>query len=79
MDKASIYDLLVFLSSLQEHLKHLYQIIRQLWEVGLKVNPAKCQFIRKEVQYLGHVITSEGLRPNKRLMEAVQNYTVPSS
>ena len=76
---AYIDDLLVFSSSLQEHLEHLYQIIRRLKEVGLKINPAKCQFIRKEVQYLGHVITPEGLCPNKRLVEAVQNYTVPSN
>ena len=76
---AYIDDLLVFSSSLQEYLKHLYRIIRRLREVGLKINPAKCQFIRKEVQYLGHVITPEGLCPNKRLVEAVQNYTVPSN
>ena len=54
---AYIDDLLVFSSSLQEHLDHLYQVIHRLREVGLKVNPAKCQFIRREIQYLGHVIT----------------------
>ena len=76
---AYIDDLLVFSSSLQEHLDYLYQVIHRLREVGLKVNPAKCQFMRREVQYLGHMITPGGLHPNKRLVEAVRNYTAPNS
>ena len=42
---------------LQEHLDHLCEVIHRLREGGLKVNPGKCQFIRSEVEYLGHVIT----------------------
>ena len=76
---AYIDDLLIFSSSLRGHLEHLYQVIRRLREVGLKVNPAKCQFIRKEVQYLGHVITPEGLYPNRKLVEAAQNFASPNS
>ena len=69
---AYIDDLLVFPGTLRT-------FIPNYPTTGLKINPAKCQFIRKEVQYLGHVITQEGLHPNKRLVEAVQNYTVPSN
>ena len=76
---AYIDDHLIFSSSLRGHLKHLYQVIRRLREVGLKVNPAKCQFIRKEVQYLGHVITPEGLHPNRKLVEAARNFAPPNS
>jgi len=48
---AYIDDLLVFSVSLQEHLDHLRKVIHTLREVGLKVNPGKCQFIRREVEY----------------------------
>jgi len=58
---AYIDNLLVFSSSLLSHLDHLNRVMKRIREVGLKVNPFKCQFIRKEVEYLGHVITLEGL------------------
>ena len=52
---AYIDDLLVFSSSLQTHLDHLNRVMKRIREVGLKVNLSKCQFIRQEVEYLGHV------------------------
>ena len=76
---AYIDDLLVFSSSLQTHLDHLYHVMKRIREVGLKVNPSKCQFIRQEVEYLGHVITPEGLRPNDKLIKAVKEYTLPKN
>ena len=76
---AYIDDLLIFSVSLQEHLDHLRQVIHRLREVGLKVNPGKCQFIRSEVEYLGHVITPVGLRPNSKLVEAVRDYSPPKN
>ena len=65
---AYIDDLLVFSSSLTEHFNHLHLVLR---EVGLKLNPAKCCFLRKEVEYLGHVITPAGLKPNAKFVTAV--------
>ena len=76
---AYIDDLLIFSVSLQEHLDHLRKVIHRLREVGLKVNPAKCQFIRREVEYLGHIITPEGLKPNSKLVEAVRDYSPPKT
>ena len=68
---AYIDDLLVFSSSLTEHFDHLYLVLEKLREVGLKLNPAKCCFLCKEVEYLGHVITPTGLKPNTKLVTAV--------
>ena len=76
---AYIDDVLVFLASLQEHLKHLQSVIDCLREVNLKLNPLKCKFVRKEVDYLGHVITARGLKPNPRLTDTVQKFPRPSN
>ena len=76
---AYIDDLLIFSVTLQKHLDHLHQVIHRLREVRLKVNPGKCQFIRSEVEYLGHVITPEGLKPNSKLVEAVRDYSPPKN
>ena len=68
---ACIHDLLVFSSSFTEHFDHLCLVLEKLREVGLKRNPAECCFLRKGVEYLGHVITPTGLKPNAKLVNAV--------
>ena len=75
----SVYldDVLVFSRTLEDHLKQLDLVISRLKEVGLKLNPSKCYFMRKEVAYLGHVITSSGLKPNLQRIEAVKKYHPP--
>ena len=60
---AYIDDLLVFSSTLSEHLHHLRLILTKLRDVGLKLNPGKCCFIRKEVEYLVYVITPQTTLP----------------
>ena len=76
---AYIDDILVFSRILEEHLEHLRLVIERLEEAKLKLKPVKCQFIRKEVDYLGRVLTPEGLKVNARLVEAVTNFPQPRS
>ena len=61
-DFVSVYidDTLVFSETLEEHLEHLRQVIERFAAAGLKLNPEKCHFIRKEVEYLGYLITPNG-------------------
>ena len=65
-DFVTVYldDILVFSGTLASHLDHLQKVLSRLESVGLKLKPSKCLFMRKEVDYLGHVITDHGLRPN---------------
>lgn len=67
----------IFSQAPEEHLDHLAKVIERLQEVGLKLKPTKCQFIRQEVEYLGHVMTPEGLKPNTRLVQAVEEFPTP--
>ena len=80
-DFVAVYidDILVFSRTLEEHLEHLRAVIERLEEAQLKLKPVKCQFIRKEVDYLGHILTPEGLKVNTRLVEAVTNFPPPQS
>ena len=78
-DFVSVYidDVLIFSRTLTEHLQHLKLVIGRLLEAGLKLQPSKCHFVRKEVVYLGHIITPDGLKPNPRLVSAVKEFPVP--
>lgn len=49
-------------------------MMERLKEAQLKLKPVKCQFIHKEVDYLGRVLTPKGLKVNSRLVEAVTNF-----
>ena len=62
-DFVSVYidDVLAFSSTLGEHLQHLQLVTERLHEVGLKLQPLKCHFIQKEVEYL---VTPTGLKTN---------------
>ena len=70
-------DILVFSTTLEEHLAHLRKVIDRLQSANLKLKPSKCRFMKEEVEYLGHIVTAEGLRPNARVTEAVQSFPTP--
>ena len=78
-DYVAVYldDILVFSKSLEEHRNHLKQLFKRIEVVGLKLNPKKCSFACQRVEYLGHVITAQGLKPNPDRIEAVKQYKVP--
>ena len=42
-----------------------------------KIQPCQCEFLRKEVAYLGHLVTEHGVKPNPNKIEAIVNYTEP--
>ena len=65
----SVYidDILVYSRTLEEHLTHLRLVLERIQKAGLKLKLAKCAFIRKEVEYLGHILTPERLKTNPGL------------
>ena len=75
---AYIDDILVFSTTLADHLNHLRLVLERLKEGNLKLRPAKCRFARKEVEYLGHVLTPYGLKPNPALVSAVREFPAPT-
>ena len=72
-----IDDVLVFSRTIDDHLEHLSRVIQRLHGAGLKLKPSKCHFIREEVEYLGHMITPQGLKTNARLIAAVSEFPRP--
>ena len=78
-DFVSVYldDILVYSRSLGEHLEHLKIVIQKLRGVGLKLQPTKCRFAHEELEYLGHVVSRDGLKTTSRLVSAVREFPVP--
>ncbi len=65
----------VYLKHLQ--LEHLQLVIERIQEVGLKLKPSKCFFVQKEVEYLGLILTPDGVRTSPRLVAAVKEFPTP--
>lgn len=72
-------DIIVYSSSLPEHISKLRKIFDRLRATNLKVTLDKSEFFRKEVLYLGHTITKDGLMPNNDKIKAVLNFPLPRS
>lgn len=72
-------DILVFSSSLQEHTESLQKILSTLDNFNLKIQIDKSEFLRKDVEYLGHVITAEGVKPNPDKIKAIEQWPLPKN
>ena len=71
-------DIIVFSPSFPEHLNQLAEVLQQLRKAGLKLKAKKCEFARREVLYLGHVVSAMGVKPDPSKTRAVATYPVPS-
>ncbi|XDV17726.1 hypothetical protein PO909_023545 [Leuciscus waleckii] len=72
-------DILIFSSSLQEHVQHVRRVLQRLLENGLFVKAEKCEFHAQSVQFLGYVISSEGIRMDPDKVKAVIEWPIPDS
>ena len=72
-------DILIYSKNFEEHLGHLAALFDRLVEANLKLKPSKCQFACKEVRYLGHVITKEGIAVDPEKTDAIQSYSAPKN
>ena len=70
-------DILVISSTWEEHLQNLELVIERLEEAGLRLKPKKCAFARREVTYLGHVISEAGISVDPTKIEKIQSYPTP--
>ena len=46
---------------------------------GLKLKPSKCYFFKEEIEYLGHVVSGEGISTNPKKVEAVIKWPIPQT
>ena len=70
-------DILVASPSLSLHLQHVRQILQRLSDAGLAINRDKCVFAVSSVTFLGHTVTSRGIRPLGTKVEAIRSMPRP--
>ncbi|KMQ82622.1 gag-pol fusion protein [Lasius niger] len=70
-------DIVIHSQNEEEHIGHLRQVLRALQKAGLVLNVEKSKFFKRELDFLGHHFTQEGLKPQEDKLEAIKNYPRP--
>lgn len=76
---AYIDDILVFSKNLEDHMHHLDQVFDRLKKANLKLKPSKCHFGVKQVNYLGHILTKEGVTTDPEKIHIVKSHPAPKN
>ena len=72
-------DILIYSSSLEQHLFHLRQIFCVLRDQKLYANGKKCHFLVTEVTFLGYIVTGSGIKMDPAKVEAIISWPTPST
>ena len=72
-------DLIIFSRTFDAHSLHLERVFRRMREAGVRLKLSKCYFVQLKVEYLGHVVSAEGLIPMPNKIKAVQEFPVPTN
>lgn len=71
-------DVIVFSTTFEQHLERLKVVLQAIRSAGLTLKPEKCHFCFEELQFLGHVVSHAGVRPDPEKTAAVARFPVPT-
>lgn len=74
-----IDDVIITGSTFEDHLANCDLVLSRFEEHGLKVRPDKCSLFRSEVTYLGHTVGRDGVRPDRRNVQAILDFPQPKT
>ena len=72
-------DLVVYSRTLDDHLYHLCAVFNRFQEHNLKLKPSKCSFFQEEITYLGHRVSTEGVKPSDVNVQKILDTSPPST
>ena len=67
-------DILVYSRNEEDHQLHLEQVLQRLRDHKLYANFDKCIFDKKSIEYLGHIIGPDGIRPDPSKVKAIHSW-----
>ncbi len=70
-------DILIFSNNEEEHTEHVRKVFKRLEEHNLHVKPEKCDFHTKSVEYLGVIVSPEGVAMDPQKVDAIQRWPRP--
>ena len=74
---AYLDDIIIFSRTTEEHLSHIKQVFEKLKNAKLSIKFSTCHFFTKEIQYLGHILSTKGIQPLPLKTQAIQTMLPP--
>ncbi len=71
--------LIITRRTLNKHLQRMETVLTRLCDAGLKVNAAKSSFCAHEIEYLGYILTREGIKPQPKKVQAILTLNPPNN
>ena len=75
---AYLDDIIIFSTSMEEHIKYIQLVFDRLRQHQLKLNISKCKFMQEETQYLGFIINRQGIMTDPDKVQVIKNMNSPS-
>lgn len=72
-------DIIVIGRSFEDMTQNLEAVFKRFETAGLKLKPRKCQLYKKEVEFLGHIISTSGVQTDPKKIECVKQWPTPTS
>ena len=72
-------DIIVWGDCLECHKKNLQEVFDRLEKANLTLKASKCEFAMEEITYVGHILSSAGVRPNPEKVSVVKNFPTPKN
>jgi hypothetical protein len=72
-------DVIIFGETLQEYYERLREVFDKRRQFNLKIEPDKCEFLKTDLTYLGHVVTSEGVKPDPQKVKVINDFPIPKN
>jgi hypothetical protein len=73
------YDIVIYKTSWEEHIQHVGMVLKLLEENKLYENTSKCSFGVQEVEYLGHIVSHEGVKVDPQKIKAIREWPIPKT
>ena len=72
-------DIIIFSKTVEEHIHHLKLILQRLREKNFTLNRSKCHIAKRELNFLGHVISQNGIKKQPEKVRAIVDFPVPQN
>jgi hypothetical protein len=72
-------DIIIYSKTVEDHLQHLADVFSLLEAAGIRLKRVKCEFFKTEIEYLGYIISSRGITPNKKKIDSITTYPEPTN
>ena len=74
-----LVDIIVIGKDFEAMIRNLDEVLQKLHGAGLKLKPRKCRLFAKQVEYLGHIISEEGVQTDPKKIQVVKNWPKPET